>query len=67
MSSSTKLDADTFEQWKGQRSHTTALCDLLVLLKDYGIEIKTMMKSVYDVSTCISHAYQDYYSKHYVG
>ena len=54
MSSSTKLDADTFEQWKGKRSLTRALCDLLVLMKDNGIEIKTMMKSVYDVCTCVS-------------
>ena len=53
MSSSTELDADTLEKWKGKRSHTVALCDLLVLLKDNGIEIKTMMKSVYDVCTCI--------------
>ena len=53
MSSSIKLDADTFEQWKGNRSHTRALCDLLVLMKDNGIKIKTMMKSVYDVCTCI--------------
>ena len=53
MSSSTKLDADTFEKWKEKRSHTKAVCDLLVLMHDNGIEIKTMMKSVYDVCTCI--------------
>ena len=51
MPSSTKLDADTFEKWKEKRSLTRALCDLLVLMKDSGIEIKTMMKSVYDVCT----------------
>ena len=53
MSSSTKLDADTFEKWKGKRSHTMAVCELLSIMNDNGIEIKTMMKSVYDVRTCI--------------
>ena len=45
------LKPSTFDEWKGEKSPTRAMCDLIVLMQDnYMEQTAAMMKSVYDAS-----------------